>query len=431
MWALFNYVILVAQTKELKIKKHKKVLIIGLVLPEPATTAAGVRMYQLMELLLVNFDIIYASTSAFNQFSEQLNEKGVQTLKIEVNDSDFDRILQKIDPDIVMFDRFISEEQFGWRVAEICPNTLRILDTEDLHFLRDTRKNISSEQNLLLKIKENDLTKREIASILRCDVALIISRFEMDLLIQDFKMDQQILLYLPFLVDIDKITKPSIYPGFSERTDFMYIGNFKHEPNKAAVTHLKNIIWPKIRAQIPNAKINIYGAYADEVLKGFHKSDEGFLIRGQINEAKDAFINSRVCLAPLQFGAGQKGKLLESMIFGTPNVTTTIGAEGMSNGDYWNGYITDDDTEFAELSVTLFQNRSIWEKSQQKGIEILKKNFDEQKFSEKFITKINDMLLNLSSHRHNNFLGSLLNFHMLRSTKFLSRWIEEKNKKLQ
>ena len=39
----------------------------------------------------------------------------------------------------MLFDRFMMEEQFGWRVAENCPNALRILDTEDLHFLRKTR----------------------------------------------------------------------------------------------------------------------------------------------------------------------------------------------------------------------------------------------------------------------------------------------------
>ena len=51
----------------------------------------------------------------------------------------FDDFLNELQPTIVMFDRFMIEEQFGWRVAEHCPNALRILDTEDLHFLRKVR----------------------------------------------------------------------------------------------------------------------------------------------------------------------------------------------------------------------------------------------------------------------------------------------------
>jgi hypothetical protein len=35
----------------------------------------------------------------------------------------------------VLFDRYVTEEQFGWRVSENCPNALKIIDTEDLHFL--------------------------------------------------------------------------------------------------------------------------------------------------------------------------------------------------------------------------------------------------------------------------------------------------------
>jgi hypothetical protein len=44
--------------------------------------------------------------------------------------------VKQLQPSIVLFDRFMIEEQFGWRVAENCPNAVRILDTEDLHCLR-------------------------------------------------------------------------------------------------------------------------------------------------------------------------------------------------------------------------------------------------------------------------------------------------------
>ena len=37
----------------------------------------------------------------------------------------------------------------------------------------------------------------------------------------------------------------------------------------------------------------------------------------------------RVCLAPLRFGAGLKGKIVDSWAHGTPVCTTPIGAEGM------------------------------------------------------------------------------------------------------
>ena len=65
----------------------------------------------------------------------------VNEVSIELNNSSFNDFVKKLKPTIVLFDRFLTEEQFGWRVAENCPKALRILDTEDLHFLRKVRHN--------------------------------------------------------------------------------------------------------------------------------------------------------------------------------------------------------------------------------------------------------------------------------------------------
>ena len=80
---------------------------------------------------------------------------------------------------------FITEEQFGWRVAENCPDAIRLLDTEDLHFLRKARQEVVNKNQELNLFSET--AKREIASIYRCDVSLIISEFEMQLLQETFK----------------------------------------------------------------------------------------------------------------------------------------------------------------------------------------------------------------------------------------------------
>ena len=92
------------------------------------------------------------------------------------------------------------EEQFGWRVAENCPDALRILDTEDLHCLRKTRHEAMKKQIAFTeeRLMASEITKREIASIYRCDLSLIISRFEMKLLKETFKIQESLLCHLPF-----------------------------------------------------------------------------------------------------------------------------------------------------------------------------------------------------------------------------------------
>ena len=77
-------------------------------------------------------------------------------------------------------------------------------------------------------------------------------------------------------------------------------------------------------------------------------------------------------LAPLRFGAGIKGKLLEAMQCGTPSVTTTIGAESMCGDLPWNGFITDAATFFSDKAVELYQDKILWLKSQEIGYSIQK-----------------------------------------------------------
>ena len=403
----------------------KNLIIIGKVFPEPNSTAAGSRMIQLMDSFLTqNYQITFLSTASISENSFDLSSKNIQFQNILLNDDSFDELIINLNPDVVVFDRFTTEEQFGWRVSEQVPNAVKILDTEDLHFLRNAREK-AFKQNKILENSDliNDVFKRELASILRCDLSLIISDFEMNLLIEKFKIDENILFYLPLF---GEVKKPET--SFSERKNFISIGNFLHEPNWQTVLQLKKL-WKDIKKQLPEAEIHIYGAYASEKVFQLHNEKEGFIIKGKAESVETVFKTAKVLLAPIPFGAGIKGKLLESMQFGLPNVTSTIGAEAMHGNFEWNGFITDNENEFIEKVVLLYQNENLWQKSQENGFKIIENRFKKELFEPHFIHKIQEISENLESHRNQNFLGQILQHHTLQSTKYLSKWIEEKNKK--
>ena len=403
----------------------KNLVIIGKVFPEPNSTAAGSRMIQLMDLFLTqNYQIKFLSTATISENSFDLSSKNIQFQKILLNDSSFDELIKNLNPDFVVFDRFTTEEQFGWRVSEQVPNAVKILDTEDLHFLRNAReKAFRQNKNLENSDLINDVFKREIASILRCDVSLIISEFEMNLLIEKFKFDENILFYLPLF---GEVKKPKT--SFPKRKNFISIGNFLHEPNWQTVLQLKKL-WKDIKKQLPEAEIHIYGAYASEKVFQLHNEKEGFIIKGRAENVESVFSQAKVLVAPIPFGAGIKGKLLESMQFGLPNVTSAVGAEAMQGNHDWNGFITDKETEFVEKAVLLYQDENLWQISQENGFKIIENRFKKELFEPHFIHKIQEISENLESHRNQNFLGQILQHHTLQSTKYLSKWIEEKNKK--
>ncbi|WP_406825906.1 glycosyltransferase family 4 protein [Pedobacter sp. KACC 23697] len=405
----------------------KQLLIIGLVWPEPASSAAGTRMVQLVDLFLANgYQVTFASAASKSEFSYDFSHTPVIEQEIKLNDESFNAFLKALNPDIVLFDRFMIEEQYGWRVQQECPGALRILDTEDLHFLRQARQQSTKKLEALNLF--SDIAKREIAAILRCDLSLIISEAEIKLLEEQFKIDPSLLYYLPFLEQ--KITADTIqkWVPFAERANFVFIGNFLHEPNWHTVQTLKTKVWPLLRKKLPEASLNIYGAYPTQKVLQLENKAERFFIKGRAGNALETIARHKILLAPILFGAGVKGKFIDAMLTGTPSVTTTIGAEAMKGDLPWNGIIEDDLAAFAEQAAQLYQHEAEWQTAQQKGIQIINQRYDSTTFADAFMQRINELFSGLIKHRQNNFFGQLLNHHTAQSTKYMSLWIEEKNK---
>lgn len=411
---------------------NQKLLVICTVFPEPNSSAAGARMLQIIDVFkLQNYQITFASTASDSDFMVNLPELGIEKVAIKLNHSSFDEFIKALNPDVVLFDRFITEEQFGWRVSENCPNSLRILDTEDLHCLRAARQNAyqaNQEFNTDLVVKE-PITKREIASILRCDLSLIISSYEMKILKEIFKIDHSLLLYLPFM--LTKITKKEQngWKKFEDRKDFISIGNFLHEPNYQAVLYLKKHIWPLIHAALPQAKMRIYGAYPSQKVTQLHQEKQNFYVMGRAQSVNEVMQNASVCLAPLPFGAGLKGKVIDAMQNGTPCVLTAIAAEGMFGDLAANGFIANEPTDFAKKAVEIYISIELFEQFQANGVKAVNQLYDKSKWQKLFLARVNNLIENLDQHRLNNFMGAMLQHHTLNSTKYLAKWIEEKNSK--
>jgi len=403
----------------------KQLVIIGSVWPEPQSTAAGSRMLQLISLFQEQgYDVTFMCSASQSDYSYDLSQISVRTQSIELNNVSFDLEIAKTNPSIVLFDRFMIEEQYGWRVAEQCPNALRILDTEDLHFLRKARET-AYKQNRTLVFEDyiSDTFKREMASIYRCDLTLLISEYEMQLATEIFKMDASILYYLPFLSEEVNIKVPK----FEDRQHFVSIGNFLHEPNWQTVLLLKKY-WSTIKKQLPEAQLLVYGAYVTEKAKQLHDEKEDFLIQGRADNVVTVFKNARVLLAPIPYGAGLKGKLFEAMQHGLPSVTTAMGAEGMHGNLEWNGAIATHESDFINHAIQLYTEENQWKTAQKKGYEIIEKRFKTSLFAADFMNKVYYLQENLNTHRNKNFLGQIVQHQSLQSTKYMSKWIESKNK---
>ena len=404
---------------------NPRILIIGLVWPEPTSSAAGWRMLQLIEQLKsLSTDIHFACAASRSESSFDLKTIGLTEHDIVLNSESFNEFVAKLKPDLVVYDRFMTEEQFGWRVKQELPNVLTILDTEDLHFVRRARTQ-AFKNNTSVNFDTTDCY-RELSAIHRCDLSLIISEYEYDLLVDYFKIPPKQLLYLPFVEQEISETERQKLPDFQQREHLMFIGNFIHEPNYQTVLQLKKF-WKDIRKQLPKAEVHVYGAYTPEKVYQLHNISEGFLVKGKAEDVHATMQKYKVLVAPIPFGAGLKGKFIDGFKNSLPNVTTLVGSEGM-NAENWGGLLAIDNDEFVDAVCRLYQEEMLWKQSVLNGFNIINKKFSEKIWNNVLKDQLFDMMKNPDAHRRDLFVQKMLWQNQLQATKYMSLWIEAKNK---
>lgn len=389
-------------------------------------------MKQLIHLFQQRGEVHFACANAFTGNEIDLDALGVRINHIELNNDNVNAYFSSLNPDVVVFDRFLTEEQYGWRIMENCPNAVRILNTEDLHFLRKTRhvyvKQTNSIANDVNHLDfQNDDTMRELASIYRSDLTLIISPFEMDLLRDEMNVPSELLAYLPIFTEEKKNTNVPFY----EKKDFLFIGNNLHEPNADALRILCDQIWPVIRKQLPDARLLIAGAYPSQQVIQLNNDSKRIKVTGHVQEQEldELYTSVRISLVPLRFGAGIKGKIMESLEYGIPFISTQIGTEGMFFDESWESCIANDWESFCQKAVDLYSNEEKWDTHRLRGKEHLSVHFLQSVYEEQFLSLFDSLVASIYELRKKRYFSQLVQHHTLMSTRYLSKWIMEKNNK--
>ena len=173
-----------------------------------------------------------------------------------------------------------------------------------------------------------------------------------------------------FLYDHKQLQNKS--PEFSKRDDFMFVGGFNHTPNAEGVLWFLEKVFPIVLKSLPDLKFHIIGSKMPDRIRQFESGN--VIIHGFISdsELERMYNQVKVNILPLLHGAGVKGKLVESLYFGTPIVSTSIGIEGIGEASV-KGY--DDPIEFANELVNLLVDESSWTALLQAQKEVFTREF--------------------------------------------------------
>jgi sugar transferase (PEP-CTERM/EpsH1 system associated) len=133
---------------------------------------------------------------------------------------------------------------------------------------------------------------------------------------------------IPNGIDCDQY---QVAPGAQGPPKLVFVGKMDFRPNVDAVRWFADAIWPRVRAEVPEAHFYAVGQRPNRQLERL-RADPSLTLTGWVQEVRPYVAQATVYVAPLRMGSGTRLKLLEAMAMGKAIVSTRLGAEGLSEG---------------------------------------------------------------------------------------------------
>jgi glycosyltransferase involved in cell wall biosynthesis/uncharacterized HAD superfamily protein/hypoxanthine phosphoribosyltransferase len=340
----------------------KRVLVMDNNVPTYDKDSGSFRMFNLLKILIElgnSVTFIGDNLERTQPYTEELQQLGIEVIyapyvfSAETYIEKYGRFF-----DVVILSRVNIARKHLARVKRDCIRAKVIYDTVDLHFLRESRQaGIENNEKLLKQAEKTKATELHLAR--NSDITFVVSPVEKEILLKEAP-----LLNIEVISNIHCVTKPQ--KSFSERKDILFIGSFVHLPNVDAVVYFLKEIFPLIKQRMPDVRFYIVGSNPPKQVLSLQS--DAIVVTGYVKDVAPYFDNCKVFVAPLRYGAGVKGKINQSMSYGLPVVTTSIGAEGIELIDGENTLIADEPEEFAEKVAILYEDEKLWNKLSQSSI---------------------------------------------------------------
>jgi GT2 family glycosyltransferase len=265
-----------------------------------------------------------------------------------------------------LFRHEIANEAIG-ALELYAPDAKIVFQTVDLHHLREAREaELMGDDAGVIAAKQT--YRSELKAIAAADATIVLSEHERDYILS--KVPAGNIYQIPI-----SRQEPAYTPkDFFERQDIVFIGGFRHPPNVDAILWFCQHVWPQLKTQGFDGKLIIVGGDVPDEVDDL--ASDSIVVMGHVPDIDDLFSSCKLTIAPLRYGAGLKGKVISSLSYGVPCVTTDIGAEGSGLSDMENILIANRPDEMCSKIIRCYSDFILW-----KSISVRGKDFFRHKFS--------------------------------------------------
>ena len=332
--------------------------------PEPDRDSGSRRVLDHVEFLRDSG--IAVEFAALNGFRDQRYVRALARRGVVAHDATvqgFECLLGGVEFDLVVFAFWQTAERHLPAIRRISPRSRVVVDSVDLQFLRDARGTFRAEDGLLSPDYGSNLVG-ELNAYAAADAVLTVSAKEAAT-IRDLLGEATLVSPVPDAEDSDLSAIP-----FSGRQGILFQGSFAHTPNAGAVEFLCRKVVPLLPPELlQEHPLSIVGAGLDDTIRAYGSGNPNIRMVGWVPSVTPYLERARISVVPLLYGAGTKRKLIQSLIGGTPSVSTTVGIEGLDLVDREHVLVADEERRFAECMAQLLEDAALWRRVQRRGRE--------------------------------------------------------------
>jgi GT2 family glycosyltransferase/glycosyltransferase involved in cell wall biosynthesis len=338
-------------------RRHARghILVVDVTTPEPSRDSGSLRLFSILRILhQEGWQVSFAPDDGFADDASiaALGALGVQVLcRPEVDNVPKWLSQYGADLNAVVLCRHTVAGQYVHAVRRHAPQATLILDTVDLHFMREQRA------------AELD---GSVALIEQCDVSFVVSPHEQALLRE--LLPQAHVELLSNIHEVHGCRQP--YEG---RHDLVFIGGYGHPPNADAIKWMAEALLPALLTAMPDIHVHILGDVPDAVRTAWER--QGLTFHGRVRDLEPWLDGALASLAPLRFGAGVKGKINMSMSYGLPVIATAIAIEGMQLQDGKDVLIAEQPSDVVEAIRRLHSDKNLWMQLSNAGLDNVQQHF--------------------------------------------------------
>jgi glycosyltransferase involved in cell wall biosynthesis len=158
---------------------------------------------------------------------------------------------------------------------------------------------------------------------------------------------------IPICVDP---AEKSLIPRVDRPRNIVHVGTMFWPPNVEGVLWFAREVFPRVLAEVPDAKFIIVGKDPPESVRALTTQVRRVRVTGYVSDPRAYLAIAGAFIVPLHAGGGMRVKIVDAWCWGVPIAATTVGAEGIDVRNGENILIADQPPELARALIDLLKN---------------------------------------------------------------------------